>query len=123
MRRIIPSIVALSCVVLLVGCASSRSHITHQPANAASGADITGLRDAVAIAASAILEQSPYPASDYVLTAARQMTIKGKYIWRVTFKPSQLLPEDPSKEAIGAGGEIFVNVDLKTKKAEIRGGE
>ena len=89
----------------------------------ATGADITGLQDAVAIAVSALHDQSRYPANDYTLTSAQQIVVEGKYVWRITFKPAGLLPKDPSKEAIGAGGEIFVNVDLSTKKPELSYGE
>ncbi len=57
------------------------------------------------------------------MRSARQMLINGQFIWQVTFKPTNLLTEDPSTEVIGAGGEIFVNVDLKTEKTDLRYGE
>lgn len=60
---------------------------------------------------------------DYKLIGAEQIYLEGKFIWRMTFKPRYLLPEDPSTEIIGCGGEIFVNVDLKTGERTVGYGE
>lgn len=108
---------------LLMVFASGCMHAPLSQPSPTTGADIAGLQDAVAIAVSALHDQSRYPANDYTLTSAQQIVVKGKYVWRITFKPTRLLPGDPSKDAIGAGGEIFVNVDLSTKKPEFRYGE
>ena len=116
----IPVTVFLSLLMAFAsGCTNAPSS---QPCQT-TGADIAGRRDAVAIAVAALHDQSTYPASDYTLTSAQQIVVEGKDIWRITFKPARLLPRDPSKELIGLGGEIFVNVDLSTKKTEISYGE
>ena len=60
---------------------------------------------------------------DYKLIGAQQTILKGRYSWIVTFKPTELLPPDPSIARIGAGGEVFVNVDVQTDATEIRRGE
>ena len=57
------------------------------------------------------------------LISAQQIIVKGKYIWRITLKPVNLLPKDPSTKAVGLGGEIFINVDLKTDEAKVTFGE
>jgi hypothetical protein len=81
------------------------------------------MEEAVGIAASALHNRYPFTDKDYTLTSAQQIIVDRKYIWRITFKPTELVPKDPSKEPIGKGGETFVNVDLSTKKTEIRYGE
>lgn len=109
---------AMILLALLIGCA--RPHpvatITHGPAISAD------MDRAVDIAASAA-QQKGQPLAEYTLTSAQRIFHNGKYLWRITFKSSKLLPRDPSKEAIGMGGEIFVNVDLGTQEAEVRYGE
>jgi hypothetical protein len=102
-------------MVLALGC-------THNPSSQP-GPDITGLWEAVAIAVSALHDQSRYPANDYILTSAQQIIVDGKYVWLITFKPTSFLPKDPSKGPITLGGEIFVKVDLSTKKTEFTYGE
>lgn len=106
-------------MVFTLGCMHSPSS---QP-SPATGPDIAGLREAVAIAVSVLHDQSSYQSDEYILTSAQQIVVKGKYVWRITFKPANLLPKDPSKGPIGLGGETFVYVDLNTKKTEIRYGE
>jgi hypothetical protein len=81
------------------------------------------MEEAVAIAVSALHDHSPSTDKDYTLTSAQQIIVKGKYIWWITFKPTRFLPKDPSKGPIGKGGEVFVNVDLSTKKTQITYGE
>jgi hypothetical protein len=108
---------------LLMVFASGCTHNSLSQPGPTLGPDITSLRDAVDIAVSALHGQSHYPANDYILTSAQQIIVDGKYVWRITFKPVSLLPKDPSKGLIGAGGEIFVKVDLSTKKTEFTYGE
>jgi len=103
--------------------ASGCTHAPSSQSGSSPGADIAGRRDAVAIAVAALQDQSTYPANDYILTSAQQIVVEGKHLWRITFKPTRLLPRDPSNELIGLGGEIFVNVDLSTKKTELSYGE
>ena len=45
---------------------------------------------------------------------------RGPAYWRVTFKRRDLIPKDTASE-LGAGGEIFVDVDLDTNVAKIAG--
>jgi hypothetical protein len=45
---------------------------------------------------------------------------RGPAYWRVTFKRRDLIPKDAVSE-IGAGGEIFVDVDLDGGTAKISG--
>ena len=59
----------------------------------------------------------------FKLVGAQQMFFKGKYIWHITFKLASLLPDDPSTGMIGKGGEVFVNVDVKTEEAIVTYGE
>jgi hypothetical protein len=58
------------------------------------------------------------------LTSAVNMTAgrdyRGPAYWRVTFKRRDLIPKDSASE-LGAGGEIFVDVDLDTNVARISG--
>ena len=89
-------------------------------------ADITGLQEVVEIAVQALYNDKmtqSLSSTKYVLTSAQQIIINNKWIWRVTFKPKELLPDDISKGLLGAGGEVFVNVDLKTKETVITYGE
>ena len=118
-----PFLIMLVCGTSLFVCASCCRQAAQSATNSVPGIDTAELRDAVGIAVDAVNEQSRYPADHYTLVSAQRMMIKGKYVWRVTFKPARLLPKDPSREMIGAGGEIFVNVDLKTRKPELRYGE
>lgn len=61
--------------------------------------------------------------SPYRVIAAQNLLQKGDPIWLVTFKPADLIPKDPAREAIGAGGEIFVTVDLASKQCTMKHGE
>ena len=112
------TVVALM-TLLFVFCIGCASVVTQQTAHV----DIPGMQDAVTIATSALHDQSHYIADNWTLISAQQIPIEGCYVWRITFKPTRLLPKDPSKGNIGAGGEVFVNVDQVTKKTEIRYGE
>jgi hypothetical protein len=59
----------------------------------------------------------------YRLIDAQQMAIRGRWIWRVTFKAERHLPADPEQGPLTAGGEIFVNVDPATGDATVGYGE
>jgi hypothetical protein len=69
---------------------------------AGSGDDISGLRVTAAI--------NMMAGNEY----------RGPTFWRVTFKRRDLIPKDASSE-LGAGGEIFVDVDLTANVAKIAG--
>jgi hypothetical protein len=45
---------------------------------------------------------------------------RGPAYWRLTFKRRDLIPKDAASE-LGAGGEIFVDVDLDANAARIAG--
>ena len=109
----------LGLVLLLVAGCAGKDPAVSTPRRQTISAD---LDRAVAVAISAA-QETKHPLGDYRLTSAEQILHQGKSIWRITFKPSRLLPADPSKELIGAGGEIFVNVDLEKQAAEVRYGE
>lgn len=62
--------------------------------------------------------------SEYQLTSAINMVAGNEYrgpsFWRLTFKRRALIPADAESE-LGAGGQIFVDVDIKTGVATITG--
>ena len=71
------------------------------------------------------LVESGKKAEDYKLIEAKNLVIKGggqvaPHLWRLTFKPRSLLPEG-NDGIIGAGGEIFLEADLKAGRARISG--
>jgi len=84
--------------------------------------EVSDLNKAVSIALAESIDARKSQ-GELKLVGAEQIVVKGKYIWRITLKPISLLPDDPSTQLIGAGGEIFVNVDLKTGEAIIGYGE
>jgi hypothetical protein len=45
---------------------------------------------------------------------------RGPAYWRITFKRRDLIPKDADSE-LGAGGELFVDVDLGASAAKISG--
>ena len=104
---------------LCTGC----RHSTPPQRSPTPSVDTAGLQRAVAVAISALHQQSHYAADNYTLTSAQQILVRGQYTWRITFKPTSLIPKDPSKEPGGLGGEIFVNIDSLTQKTEIGFGE
>lgn len=63
------------------------------------------------------------PLNEFKLISAKQIVFEGKYIWFITFKPIRLLPSDPATELVGAGGEIFVKVDIQTGETVVTYGE
>ena len=75
------------------------------------------LAERVVVAGGAALDQLK-------LTSAVNMmagrAYQGPAYWRITFKRRDLIPKDASSE-LGAGGEIFVDVDLDTSVAKISG--
>ncbi len=89
------------------------------PQETAETADLT---EAISLSLAELETRSEKP-SDYILIKAEQILVNNKFIWRITFKPKELLPADPSSEVIGVGGEIFVNVDPDTKETTLRHGE
>ena len=75
------------------------------------------LAEQVVVAGGAALDQLK-------LTSAVNMMAgrdyRGPAHWRITFKRRDLIPRDAASE-LGAGGEIFVDVDLDTGVAKVSG--
>jgi hypothetical protein len=122
MRNIaICSISAILAVVFVSGCTTKPEQdtlwqdITAKP-------ETSDMAKAVSIGVAELAKESQSPA-EYKLIGAQQDYYNGKYLWRITFKPKKLLPEDPSSQPIGLGGEIFINIDLDTKETFITYGE
>ena len=71
-----------------------------------------------------ILTTSGAGITELKLTSAINMMAgreyRGPAYWRLTFKRRDLIPKDASSE-LGAGGEIFVDVDLEANVAKIAG--
>jgi hypothetical protein len=84
--------------------------------------EISDLNKAVSVGVAKLAEKIQAPA-EYKLIGAQQIYYNGKYVWRTTFKPTKLLPADPSAQLIGKGGEVFINIDLETKETVITYGE
>jgi len=80
------------------------------------------LDEAVSIGAAEMARQSE-SADAHKLIGAQRLYRKGKYVWRITFKLKALLPDDPSAQPIGAGGETFITVDLETRETVVTRGE
>jgi hypothetical protein len=108
--------------VLLLAVLFSGSSCAHLD-RSQSTANVSLMNEAVALGIAAVGNQSHYPKQGYTVVSAQQRFHKGKYIWLVVFKPAKLLPKDPSKECIGLGGEVIVNVDLSTKETVVTYGE
>lgn len=87
------------------------------------GVETNSIKDAINIAISALRKEPLVKVTDYTITSAQQIPVNKKWIWRVTFKPKDLLPDDPSKGPLTLGGEVFVNVDLAAKETVITYGE
>lgn len=60
----------------------------------------------------------------YKLIAAENLITGGRFIgphaWRLTFKLRRLIPDSADVE-IGAGGEVFIEVDMITAHARLLG--
>ena len=105
----------LSIVASCTGSDTTRPQAASRPAT-------SDLNKAVSIAL-AELSDLGKPQDEYKLVSAQQILLKGKYVWHVTFKLAKSLPADPATQAIGAGGEIFINVDLNTGETVVTYGE
>ena len=81
------------------------------------------LEQAVALAERAIVTGGTALDQLKLTSAVNMMTgrdYRGPAYWRITFKRRDLIPKDAASE-LGAGGEIFVDVDLDTGVAKISG--
>jgi hypothetical protein len=87
----------------------------------AHGPDAEELAKAIAVATHKLQTTVP-SSSDYKLIKIELVRVEGDAIWQATYKLSRLIPQN-SKGLIGAGGEVFVSVDLKTGRATVRYGE
>ena len=107
-----PALPLLLPALLLLGCGGEPE----------ARPEITNLERAVDLALTAF-DDTPNAAKPYRLVRAERMVLDGRWFWRITLKPEHLLPADPATGLIGAGGEVFVNVDEATGSATVRYGE
>jgi hypothetical protein len=83
-------------------------------------------RQALALAGALLpsLPDLPADPSHYKLVVAENVLAGaahgGPHLWRLTFKLRELLPHN-GDSAIGAGVEIFVEVDLAAQRARLAG--
>jgi len=118
---VICSVSTMLAIVFISGCMPKPEQdtlwqdITAKP-------ETSDMAKAVSIGVATLAKELQSPV-EYKLTSVQQIYYEGKYIWRITFKPKKLLPADPSSQPIGAGGEVFINIDLDTKETVVRYGE
>ncbi len=105
-----PLSAAIFLALLLTACGPER---TAPNAEARFRPETDDLMKAVALALPEF-DQARRGAEPFKLIGAEQLILDGKYVWRVTLKTTHLLPEDPSSEPVGLGGEVFVIVDLES---------
>ena len=71
-----------------------------------------------------LLEAKGIETSLYKIVAAENLISRryfvGAHVWHLAFKPRRLIP-DSSNVEIGAGGEVFVEVDAVTGQAVLLG--
>ncbi len=81
--------------------------------------------DAVNLGVQSLIQQAINP-ENYVLIAAETLHRGPKYegpkVWHLTFKLKRLIPRDQNG-ILGAGGEVFVRVDLSTRQTSLKYGE
>lgn len=106
MIRLPPAVLLLA--LLLGACGPDP---TGSDAGARVRPETDGLRKAVALALPE-LDRARRGDEPVQLVRAERMVLEGRSIWRMTFKPTHLIPEDPAQDMWGMGGEVFVNVDL-----------
>jgi hypothetical protein len=83
---------------------------------------MTQIQQVISIAIAQLREHSP-TAHQCRLIKVEQHIARGQYLWTASFKPTRSLPEDPAREPVGAGGEVFVHVDLRNLSSTITYGE
>ena len=83
--------------------------------------ELAALERAVELSVAELTRLSLDPA-DYRVVEVRLLYHESPTLWRVTFKPVALLPT-PERLTVGAGGEVFVNVDLDTGEIVVTYGE
>ena len=80
------------------------------------------LSEAVTLAAAffqGYLSRSKPSPVKYRIIAAQNLLDKGDSIWRVTIKPTTLIPADPTGKKFRVSGERFVTVNLTTKQCSM----
>lgn len=87
-------------------------------------ATIRECEEAVSLAEATLLGIGKKP-QDYKLVAAgnlrdRAGAYRGPQFWHLTFKLRELLPSS-TRAKLGKGGEIFVEVDLEERRAQVTG--
>lgn len=115
MMRVLAAVGMVAFCIFNISCNSVDSDKALQP-------ETTDIHKAISIAVRSLSGHVKSPC-EYKLTGAEQYLHDGKYLWRVTFKPQKMLPQNPATQVIGAGGEVFVLVDTNTKETIITSGE
>jgi hypothetical protein len=123
LRSIAPWHHALLGLGLVVGCAGPRP-ATRPPAGDARSFQVTATEANRAIElAEAAIDRSGAKPEAYRLIRAVNLTApdgayRGPTYWRLTFKRRDLVPATADAE-LGAGGEVFVDVDTAEAEATI----
>lgn len=90
-------------------------------ARAQQGSEIDGdCRRAVALAGRFISQSNIDPVRYRLVKAELAIGEKGRPVWMLTFKPASLVPQT-SEQVMGAGGELFLRVNLETEDVVMLG--
>ena len=116
MRHLLPLVLLFS--PLLAACGGDRIADDASWTSAPEAADFAQAMP-LAQAAYEEAEKGPGP---YRLIGMEQFLTSEAILWRATWKPESLLPDGPN-EFVGAGGEIFVSVNLATGETKLGYGE
>lgn len=116
-----PPLLLRTLLTLGAGLAALASAACSATGTARSTPTTERLERAVAIALDASTDARS--GDEHRVTGATERILDGRYIWRVTLKPVNLLPADPAASPVGLGGEIFVDVDLAANSSELRFGQ
>ena len=104
--------VTLALLLLLAACAEDK------PKRWSEATEVADLARAVEVAQSAFEGARTAP-GPYRLIGAQQL-VDPAGVWRVTYKPESLMRVG---SPVGAGGEVFVNVNVEKGSTEVRYGE
>ena len=109
-------------VAILIGCTTLLGYSGEQSKRLTKSPDTSQMKKAISVAV-AELQRNVSSPQNFILISMEWLSIQGKYVWRATFKPKNLIPADLSKGTIGLGGEIFINIDLKDNSTTVTYGE
>ncbi len=77
-------------------------------------------RDAIAIGTKLLMTEFADHVQYKLISAENLIGTAEPHIWRLTFKLRRLIPKTPGSR-IGAGGELFIEVDLSLDQARLCG--